>query len=151
MTNHPGERKNGHTSLNVISARNPGRKQGVVGMKKQLRKEVLQERMALSQPEVDSRSKQICARLAQMPEFSQAQTVKFFIVLRNEVATGEAILKALSLGKRVVVPITDVPNRKITPSQIFHYPEDLQPGAYGILKPRLECVRPVPPQKLILW
>ncbi len=119
-------------------------------MKKQLRKLTLQERMALSQHEVDSKSKQICKRLIEMPEFFQAQTVKFFIGLRNEVATCEAILKALSLGKRVVVPITDIPNRKLTPSQIFNYPEELHPGAYGILEPRPEAVRPVPPQEIDL-
>ncbi len=117
-------------------------------MKKQLRKDVLRERMALSHEEVSSGSRQICERLMQMPEFTQAGTVMFFIDFRNEVATGEAIKTTLKLGKRVVVPITDIPNRKLTPSQIVHYPEDLQSGAYGILEPRPECVRPVPPQEI---
>ncbi|MFZ3170397.1 MAG: 5-formyltetrahydrofolate cyclo-ligase [Carboxydocellales bacterium] len=117
-------------------------------MKQQLRKDVLRERMALSPAEVSSRSSKICAQLMQMPQFNQARTVMFFIDFRNEVTTGEAIKAIIALGKRVVVPITDIPNRKLTPSQIVHFPEDLQSGAYGILEPKPECVRPVPPQEI---
>lgn len=117
-------------------------------MKKQLRKDILAERMALRKEEVASKSQSICDRLVAMPEFHKAETVMFFIDFRNEVATGQAIKSALEMGKRVVVPITHVKERLLTPSQILDYPGDLQVGTYDIMEPRPDRVRPVPPGEI---
>ncbi|ORJ57124.1 5-formyltetrahydrofolate cyclo-ligase [Geothermobacter hydrogeniphilus] len=117
-------------------------------MKKQLRKNVLRERMELNSHEVAARSRAVCERLLQMPEFCRAETVKFFISFRNEVATGDVIRQALDFGKRVVVPVTDVVGRKMVPSRIERYPQDLHPGAFGILEPAAEKVCPVSPREI---
>jgi len=119
-------------------------------MKRALRKEVLRERIALSAAQVAARSRRIWARLFALPAYRRAGTVKYFVDFRNEVATGGAIRHSLAVGKRVLVPLTDSAERRMTPAQILDYPGDLQPGAYGILEPRPDRLRPVPPEEIDL-
>ncbi|MHB8170145.1 MAG: 5-formyltetrahydrofolate cyclo-ligase [Thermincolia bacterium] len=112
-------------------------------MKGELRKDILRSRRALSKEEVAVKSSKVAQWLFDLPEFNKARVVMFYLDFRNEVQTGEMINKALTMGKRVVVPITDTKNVKLIPSEIVDFPGDLVPGTWGILEPKEECVRPV--------
>jgi 5-formyltetrahydrofolate cyclo-ligase len=53
------------------------------------------------------------------------------------------IKHALSLDKQVIVPITDMKNKRLLLSQIKDLDEDLAPGTCGILEPKPGKIRPV--------
>jgi 5-formyltetrahydrofolate cyclo-ligase len=116
--------------------------------KSELRKDLLKQRMALAEALVLEKSAAILGRITALEEYRRAGVVMAYVDFRNEVRTGALIENCLAAGKRVTVPITDVVNKLLTPSEILNYPEDLLPGAWGILEPAPGCVRPVDPGKL---
>lgn len=119
-------------------------------MKRELRKNILKERMSLTPEEVKSKSNIIAKHLFDMPEFKSSNTIMLYIGFRNEVSTEDIIHKALEAGKRVLIPITDLVNTRLIPSELINYPGDLTTGTYGILEPKAQCVRPVNSQEIDL-
>ncbi len=120
-----------------------GMPEDVRNKKKELRKKILALRDTLSLEERGKNSKSIHSRLFFLPEFVTARTLAFYVSFKSEVLTGTMIREALSLGKAVVVPITDLANRRLKLSRIVDYTADLAPGTWGILEPKPECIRPV--------
>lgn len=116
--------------------------------KGELRKYVLKLRSAMSPGEVAEKSEAIMGRLTALEEFLRAGSVMAYVDFRNEVQTGHLIKHCLAGGKRISVPITDIPNKALTPSEILAYPDDLTPGAWGILEPGPGCVRPLVSEEL---
>ena len=115
-----------------------------------LRKRTLAVRDALS-PEVRAKkSEQIRSLLFQLPEFVSAGTVMFFISFRSEVMTEGMIKGALALGKRVVVPVTDLDHRRLILSALEDFERDLAVSTYGILEPKREKVKEVRAEELDL-
>jgi len=119
-------------------------------LKSELRKDVLKDRGALSPAEAAEKSARIIERLLGMDEYRRASTIMVYIDFRNEAQTGELVQRAMAAGKRVAVPVTDIANRRLTPSLLADFPGDLQPGAWGILEPKPECLRPIAPEELDL-
>jgi 5-formyltetrahydrofolate cyclo-ligase len=72
-----------------------------------------------------------------------ASSLMFYVAFRSEVQTEPMIKHALSLGKQVIVPITDMKNKRLLLSQIKDLDEDLAPGTWGIREPKPGKVRPV--------
>lgn len=102
--------------------------------KKDLRKKILQKRDALSQQEWESKSAQILANLFSLEELEKAKNVFIFINFRSEVNTKPIIDLLISKGKRVIVPYTDLANRRL---RLFYLNslDELKEGTYGILEP----------------
>lgn len=96
-------------------------------------------------------SQQIVERFLDTPEYASAETVLFYVDVRDEVQTRQAIPAALASGKRIVVPYCV--GRELA---LFHLRSftELEPGAFGILEPatylRDEASRRVLPQDLDL-
>ncbi|MCL6639647.1 MAG: 5-formyltetrahydrofolate cyclo-ligase, partial [Firmicutes bacterium] len=84
--------------------------------KSELRKDVIRERGALTPAAVAQKSALIQERIEGLAEYRQARTVMIYVDFRNEVATGGLIQAAMAAGKRVAVPVTDISNKKLTPS-----------------------------------
>ncbi|MEW5952570.1 MAG: 5-formyltetrahydrofolate cyclo-ligase [Bacillota bacterium] len=118
--------------------------------KSELRKDVINARNRLSAAEVAEKSARILERINSLREYRQAVALMAYVDFRNEVPTGDLIRGSLALGKLVAVPVTDIANRRLTPSRLEDYPGDLLPGAWGILEPRPECLRPLEPGLLDL-
>ncbi len=118
--------------------------------KNELRRSVIAARSRLTVEEIKDNSAAVANRLLKHEAYLRAGTVMAYVDFRNEVQTEAIIKETLSRGKRVVVPITDVANKKLTPSQVLSFPGDLAPGAWNIMEPRPECVRPVRPQEIDL-
>lgn len=116
--------------------------------KSEIRKHILKLRAAMSPGELAEKSSAIVERLMALEEFRRAGTIMAYVDFRNEVQTGALISRCLAGGKRVSVPITDIANKVLTPSEILAYPDDLTPGAWGILEPGPGCVRPLAPEEL---
>lgn len=119
-------------------------------LKSELRKNVLKARGALLPVEVAEKSARVVERLLGMDEYRKASTIMAYLDFRNEVQTGGLLERAIAAGKRVAVPVTDIANRRLTPSLLIDFPGDLQPGAWGILEPKPECMRPLEPEELDL-
>lgn len=103
-------------------------------MKKTIRKELLAARDALPAGERNAKSREIAERLFTVPEFAACRCVMFFASFRSEVETPAMIRRALTSGKRVVLP--KVKGRDLGLFEILDYDHDVLPGAWGIPEPR---------------
>ncbi len=102
-------------------------------MKKILRKQVLAARDSLLPKERTAKSREIEERLFSLPEFTSAHVVMFFASFRTEVETGAMIKRALSSGKRVILP--KVQGKELALYEISDFDDDVVPGAWGIPEP----------------
>lgn len=123
--------------------------QGSVG-KKALRETIIARRLAMGADEVAALSYQIAGRLWALPEYREAKQIMSYVAFRHEVETRDIITCAMKTGKRVAVPLTVSREKKLIPSQVYDFPEDLAPGCWGILEPRTETLRPVDPSEIDL-
>ncbi len=71
----------------------------------------------------------------QLPEYQRAKTVMFYVDVRTEVRTRQALPEALASGKRVVIPYC-VDGEL----ELFHLEsmDELELGMYRILEPKAE-------------
>ena len=96
-------------------------------MRTQLRAQSLEER--------DAKSLSIQEKLFQLDAYRRARTVCFFVGMDDEVNTVPMIESALSAGKRVLVPLTNLENKELKLFEIRDIRLDLAPGTLGILEP----------------
>lgn len=114
----------------------------VTELKRTIREQAHASRNAL--PEKDEFSKLIAARVLALPEYQKAGTVMFYVDVRSEVRTRQALPMALESGKQIVVPYC-VDGEL----ELFHLEsmDELELGSYRILEPRAE-LRTVPEKKV---
>lgn len=118
--------------------------------KKELRAVALSRRDALPAAERAASSAFITAALQTMPAYAAARTVMLYVSFGSEVETGDLITSALAGGKRVTVPKVIKSEGALVVSLLTDPARDLAPGAYGILEPRYDALRPVRPDSLDL-
>ncbi|MFC1709720.1 5-formyltetrahydrofolate cyclo-ligase, partial [Candidatus Omnitrophota bacterium] len=97
-----------------------------------------------------TRSFRIQKKLFSLPEFIKAKIILFYLSFNGEVETLRMIEKAISLGKKVAVPVTDSRRKRIRPSLISDCGYDLEVGAYGIPQPKHSRRRGIPLRKIDL-
>lgn len=119
-------------------------------MKEALRKEIIQARLKLTPQQVEVKSEKIIQQLISLPVFQQAGTIMTYVAFNQEVETRGLIKYSLAQRKRVLVPITKHKPKELVPSEIRNFPGDLQPGTWGILEPKPDCIRPVDAQEIDL-
>ncbi len=112
-------------------------------MKKTLREQALMTRKALTRSDVMEKSKQIKHRLFASSWYLNARIILFYVSYDNEVNTHDMIQESLMNKKTVVVPKTDIKEKKLIISKITCW-DDLERGAYNIFEPKKECLREVP-------
>lgn len=88
-----------------------------------------------NQPNKDEVSQQIVDRFLDLPEYRSARTVMFYVDVRDEVRTRQALPTALASGKRIVVPYC-----LDGELELFHLEsmDELELGMYRILEPKVE-------------
>ncbi len=118
--------------------------------KSQLRKKIIQVRNNLTAAQVAEKSQNIAARLLDLEEYRRSRSIMTYLDFRNEVQTGDIIVKSLAAGKKVAVPVTDTAGHRLIPSLLLNYPGDLQPGVWGIPEPGPQALRPLDPEELDL-
>ena len=109
--------------------------------KKDLRKKYLSLREAISSSEVSEKSCCIMNRLTSSEWFSQAQTIMTYLSIRNEVDTWGLARLLLELGKNLIIPITDLKEKKMLLSQVKDLSVELELGTYGIMEPKKEYIQ----------
>ena len=109
--------------------------------KKDLRAEILNKLQTLGVDEVLAKSLQIKTKLFSLDAFKKAKCVCFYVSLPTEVETRGMIDEALVLGKRVLVPLTNLENKELSLYEIKNRQNDLKKGAHGIMEPVPENTR----------
>jgi 5-formyltetrahydrofolate cyclo-ligase len=114
----------------------------VAELKTSIREQAHANRNALA--EKDEFSRLIIGRVFALPEFQKAGTVLFYVDVRSEVRTRQALPAALESGKRIIVPYC-VDGEL----ELFHLEsmDELELGMYRILEPKAE-LRAVPSKKV---
>jgi len=115
----------------------------LVEEKRVLRRAMSDRRAALAPEERADRSRQAARRLAEMPELAGARAVAGFLAVRSEIDPAEALAEVGRRGATVVYPRVSAGQPRLR----FHWvagPDDLRPGAYGILEPQEACPEVAP-------
>ena len=101
--------------------------------KTEIRKKAHENRK--NQPDKDGVSSSIVDRFMQLPEYHAARTVMFYVDVRDEVRTRQALPSAINSGKRIVVPYC-----LDGELELFHLEsmDELELGMYRILEPKAE-------------
>lgn len=102
--------------------------------KKELRKLKMMLRDSLSDEKLQAFSDIITNNIIKLKEFQNADTILSFVSCRSEVRTDKLIEYSLKCGKKVGVP--KVEGDIIRFYRIFGF-EDLEPGYFGVLEPRI--------------
>lgn len=105
----------------------------------QARKQALREQAHAArnkQENKDELSKQIVDSFMALPDYASANTVMFYIDVRSEVRTRQALPEALKSGKRIVVPwCNEQGELELFPLTSM---DELAVGMYKILEPKAE-------------
>jgi 5-formyltetrahydrofolate cyclo-ligase len=104
-------------------------------MKDKIRKQIRHLRNNHSEGERKIKSERIKKLLFSTKEFMESDTILFYYSIKDEVNTKKMIEDSLRMGKRIVLPVTDVKNHKLILSEIKNL-EDLKNGAFGISEPK---------------
>jgi len=102
-------------------------------LKNAIRKQAHENRRA--QPDKDEVSQRIVDRFMQLEEYNAANTIMFYVDVRDEVRTRQALPAALASGKRIIVPYC------VDGELELFWLEDmneLELGMYRILEPKNE-------------
>lgn len=102
--------------------------------KKELRKEILARRNALSQIERREKSEQIAKRVFAMQEFQKANVLLLYRAIRSEVETEQIFATANQLGKKVYCP------RVIGNRMEFYFADnatEYEISKFGICEPKI--------------
>lgn len=104
------------------------------GLKKQLRQQAHANRR--DQPDKDSLSQAIVSSCRALVEARRARTILFYVDVRDEVRTKQALPSALASSSRIVVPWCNDSGEL----ELFHLEsmDELATGRFGILEPSPE-------------
>ena len=119
--------------------------------KTELRKKYLEARRALSPQDAADRSAAVIERLESLAAFKRARAVLSYVSSKdNEVDTHSLIGRMLNKGRTVLVPIAQ-PDRAMEWSKLETL-DELAPGRFGILEPRMESRRLMapPPDSIVI-
>lgn len=87
------------------------------------------------QQEKDAVSERIVRRFMDLPEYEKAGTLMFYVDVRDEVRTRQALPEALASGKRIVVPYCLDGELELFWLENM---DELELGMYRILEPKVE-------------
>ncbi len=113
-------------------------------VKQALRGKMLARRNSISQATIEQLSEKISQRLFELQEFQNATTISTYLNTRSEVSTDPIVSWCISHGKRVIIPVTNRPSRRLIFSEVRDPGRELELGTFGIREPKPESLRPVP-------
>lgn len=106
---------------------------------------------SLSQADAQARSARVCRRVARIPQVQSAQWLMGFVSFGTEVHTHGLLRALLAEHRHVCVPSFDPTKQRYFCSELRHFDDELREGRWGILEPRREAIRPVPPENIDVW
>jgi len=120
--------------------------------KEDLRKKMKQRLNHQTKVERRRKSKIIQENLFRQKEFSSSKCVMLYVSKGTaEVQTGPIIKKALEMGKKVVLPVTLVREKRMLPVRLNSMRQGLKKGPYGVYEPKgYDPERPVSAKEIDL-
>lgn len=104
-------------------------------MKHLIRKKILSVRKRHKEEDRVIKDKEIEDKMFSLPEFKKAKIILFYVSIKGEVRTDNAISESLERGKHILVPFADLKKRELLISEIKDL-DELSPGAFGIPEPK---------------
>lgn len=120
----------------------------LINKKKIQRKELLNQRRALSLEQKERYSEIITEKILNLPEYQEANLCFMYASMSDEFQTKELLKKALKAGKRVCLPYITNKNEKLMQATMINSVEELVKGAYGILTVAEENIRIIDPKEI---
>lgn len=117
--------------------------------KKDLRKEMLKKRSALSNEIREEDSKTVANSLYETEHYKKAETIMAFLSFGSELNTRYLIEDSIAKGKIVVIPVMVPETKELKISRILDYSE-LEIGHYNIMTPKEEFLRFLDPKTIDL-
>lgn len=111
----------------------------------ELRKRILTLRRAQSSRDIEKKSGDIRSKFFTFVPFCQAETIFFYLAMKDEVQTEKMIEESLQKGKRVVAPSIDWQRKEILPSEIKDLTKDIEIGVLKIPQPKNNLYSPFSP------
>jgi 5-formyltetrahydrofolate cyclo-ligase len=94
--------------------------------------------------ELDALSAEITMRAIRLSWLGEAQTLCTYLHTGSEVRTSQIVEWALSMGKRVIVPVTVRAEKRMFFSELKDPKQELERRTFGIPEPKPQFQRPVP-------
>lgn len=113
-------------------------------MKHKIRTHIKDKLKSYSALEKAEKSAIIKGKLFNEAEFKQAKLVMFYVSLKDEVDTMSMIDEAVTMGKRVCVPVILKEEMRLIAGEIKDRAKDLERQHFGIYQPKAGHVREVP-------
>jgi len=113
-------------------------------LKKEIRKQVLNDLRNQKEEERLRKSLVIQERLFALPEFFNSKTILFYVSSDGEVETSDMMKQAKNIGKTIGLPYIFKKTKQLIPVLIGNL-ENLEVGPYGIKQPSYDpefCVAP---------
>lgn len=104
---------------------------GLANQKHAIRTQAQANRRA--QPDKDRLSRQILSKFLALPEYERSSSVLFYVDVRDEVRTRDALPDVLASGKQLAVPYCVDDELKLFQLERL---DELEPGKFGILEPK---------------
>lgn len=117
--------------------------------KKQLRKEIICLRDALSVAERNDKAEIIIKKLLATELYQKANHIMLFAAFGSELNLLPLLETIIKEGKHAYLPVVDKKTNRILPIEV-HNLEDLKPGCYGIPEPSLDSYQETTPDLLDL-
>lgn len=116
----------------------------IIAKKAEIRKEILRKLRSQSSFDRQIKSAEIKKKLFNEGAFKSASVIMFYVPKEYEVNTYDMIAEALKQNKKIAVPLTEMREKRILPSEIKNLDKELTLGPYSIMQPKPEHIRPVP-------
>lgn len=113
-----------------------------------IREAMTQKRVDLSSVEIGLKSLEIGETIPALKTFQEAQDVLFFKSMPEEVQTDKMMEHALSIGKRIYLPVVDNQFKTLKITCVEDMKVEYGQGMFGILEPIESCRQYVDPDKL---
>lgn len=107
--------------------------------KSEIRKEILSIRNILDINDAATKSSIIIKKLKNTDEYKNSTNIMVYMDFKNEVNTKTFIEEALSEGKKIIIPYTDMEKVEIIPVEIKDF-DDLVMCKFGYLEPKKEKI-----------
>jgi len=92
------------------------------------------KRDALDRDERERKALAIKKRLFDLPEFKNAEAILFYAAFGSEVPTLKMMEEGLELGKKIILPVTDIKTKNLIPHRVLDL-KGLKISKYGIPEP----------------
>ncbi len=116
--------------------------------KASIRKKMIRMRGELSEETLKGNSREITKKLIALEAFQSCRNILIFLSLPGEVQTEEMIARALSLGKKVYVPLVDAERKRLKISELPGLDVEFEAKRFGIREPGPSHINIQPPAVL---